>query len=72
MCYCSNVGEERTLNKHTKLTLEKKILLPLLEGFEPATFRLQVWRSTNKLPQLSNSNLHNAARQIHFVTKSNP
>ena len=30
-------GEERTPNKsqqHTKLTLEKKILLPLLPGFE--------------------------------------
>ena len=32
---------ERTLNKsqHTKLTLEKKILPPLLLGFELATFK---------------------------------
>ena len=32
-CHCSNTRVERTLNKsqHTKLTLEKKILLPLLQ-----------------------------------------
>ena len=36
---------ERTLIKsqHTKLTLEKKILPPLLPGFELATFRSRVW-----------------------------
>ena len=35
-----NMGMERIPNKsqHTKLTLEKKILLPLLLGFELATF----------------------------------
>ena len=38
---------ERTPNKsqHTKSTLEKKILPPLLPGFELATFRLRVRRS---------------------------
>ena len=38
---------ERTPNKsqHTKLTLEKKILPPLLPGFELATFRSRVGRS---------------------------
>ena len=38
---------EQTLNKsqHTKLTLEKKIFLLLLLGFELATFQSQVQRS---------------------------
>ena len=38
---------ERTPNKsqHTKLTLEKKILLLLLPGFELTTFRSRVWGS---------------------------
>ena len=38
---------ERTSNKsqHTKLTLEKKIVPPLLPGFELATFRSPVRRS---------------------------
>ena len=39
--HCGNTGMERTLNKsqYTKLTLEKKILLPHLPGFELTTFR---------------------------------
>ena len=43
-CHCSNTGVERTPNRsqHTKLTLEKKILPPLLPGFELATFRSRV------------------------------
>ena len=50
-CHCGNTGVERTPNKsqHTKLTLEKKILLPLLPGFELAIFRSRVVRSTKKL-----------------------
>ena len=46
-CHCGNTGVERTPNKsqHTKLTLEKKTLPPLLPGFELATFRSRV-RST--------------------------
>ena len=49
--HCGNTGVERTPSKsqHTKLTLEKKILLPLLPGFELATFRSRVRRSTSKL-----------------------
>ena len=35
------------MNQHTVLTLEKKILPPLLPGFELATFRSRVRRSTN-------------------------
>ena len=39
MCHCSNTGLERTPSKsqHTHLTLQKKILPPLLPGFELAT-----------------------------------
>ena len=41
---------ERTLNKgqHTKLTLEKKILPPLMPGFELATFRSRDRRSNQQ------------------------
>ena len=56
-CHCSNTWVERTPNKsqHTKLTLEKKILPPLLPGLEHATFWSQVQHSnqyalSNKLP----------------------
>ena len=44
MCH---MGVEQTPNKsqHTKLTLEKKILPPLLPEFKLATFQLQDWRS---------------------------
>ena len=49
MCHCGNTGVEWTPNKsqHRKLTLEKKILLPLLQDFKPITFRSQVRHSTN-------------------------
>ena len=42
-------GWNRYQNKsqHRKLTLEKKILPPLLQGFEPATFQSWVWRSNH-------------------------
>ena len=45
-CCCGNTAVEQTSNKsqHTKVILEKNILLPLLPGFELATFRSQVWR----------------------------
>ena len=41
---------ERTPNKsqHTKLTLEKKILPPLLPGFDLASFRSRVRRSNQQ------------------------
>ena len=50
MCHCGNTGVERTPNKswHTKLTLEKKILPPLLLGFELATFQSQIQRSNQQ------------------------
>ena len=37
----------RNKSQHRKLTLEKKILPPLLPGFEPATFRSRVRRSNH-------------------------
>ena len=58
MCHCSNTGVERTPNKsqHTKLTLEKKILSPLLPGFELATFRSRVRCSNQQaIPAPTNS-----------------
>ena len=47
VCPCGNTGMERTLNKsqHTELTLERKILLLLLPGFELATRRSWIRRS---------------------------
>ena len=54
-CHCGNTGAERTPNKcqHTKLTLEKKILPPLLPGFELATFWSRVRRSYQQaIPEL--------------------
>ena len=43
-------GVDRTPNRsqHTKLTLEKKILPPLLPRFELATFRSRAWRSNQQ------------------------
>ena len=60
-CHCGNTGVERTPNtsQHTKLTLEKKILPPLLPGFKLTTFQSRVLRSyqqaiaAHKLWQLS-------------------
>ena len=36
-------------SQHTKLTLEKKFLLPFLLGFKLTTFQSQVQRFANKL-----------------------
>ena len=46
-CHCGNTGVQRTPNnsQHTQLTLNKKIVQPLLPGFELATFRSRVRRS---------------------------
>ena len=40
-------GGYQNKSQHRKLTLEKKILPPLLQGFEPATFQSRVRRSTH-------------------------
>ena len=44
MCYCGNKGCNGygTKSQHRKSTLEKKIIPPLLQGFEPATFQSRV------------------------------
>ena len=49
-CHCGNMGVERTLNKsqHTKLTLEKKILPPLLLKFRLTTFWSRVRHSSQQ------------------------
>ena len=48
-CYCGNTGVERIPKKsqHRKSTLENKILPPVLQGFEPATFQSRVRRSNH-------------------------
>ena len=47
-CYCVNTGLTDTeISQLRKLTLEKKILPPLLQGFEPATFRSRVRRTNH-------------------------
>ena len=38
----------RNKSQHRKLTMEKKILPPLQQGFEPATFRSRVRRSNHR------------------------
>ena len=54
-CHCGNTRVEQTPTKspHTKLTLDKNILPPLLPEFELATMRSQVQCSTYKLSHLS-------------------
>ena len=52
-------GWNRYWNKsqHRKSTQEKKILLPLHQGFEPATFQSRVWRSNHwAIPVIAMSN----------------
>ena len=46
-CHCGNTGLERKpiKSQHTELTLEKKILPPLLPGFQLAAFQSRVRRS---------------------------
>ena len=44
----------RNKSQHRKLTLEKKILPPLQQGFEPTTFQSRVWCSNHwAIPALS-------------------
>ena len=53
-CYCGNTGgaTDTEMSQHRNVTLEKKILPPLLPGLEPETFRSWVRRSTAELSQL--------------------
>ena len=54
MCHYGNTGVEQTPNKrqHAKLTLEEKILPPLLSGPVLAIFRSRVRRSADKLSRI--------------------
>ena len=40
-------NEYKNKSQHRKLTLEKKVLLPLLQGFEPTTFQSRIWCSNH-------------------------
>ena len=52
----------RNKSQHKKSTLEKKILPLFLQGFEPATFRSQVWRSNHwAIPAPSDKLGHNGS-----------
>ena len=68
MCHCGNMGMEQTPNKsrQIKLTPEKKILLPLLPGFELATFPSQVQHSTSKLSLLPTYFVNNLLNDKHL------
>ena len=58
----------RNKSQHRKLTLEKKILPPLQQGFKPATFRSQVRRSNHwaiPAPHYRPVLLHPAAESLH-------
>ena len=45
------------MSQHRKLTLEKKLLPPLLPGLEPDTFRSRVHRFTTELFPLPHGSL---------------
>ena len=66
-CHCGNTGVEQTLNRnqHTKLTLEKEILPPLLPGFKFTTFRSRVRRS--KQQAMSYIYAHYPVSQVFYV-----
>ena len=66
-CHCSNTDVERTLNRsqHTKLTLEKKMLVLLLPGLEVATFWSWVRRSNQQaIPALANRRMANSVDPV--------
>ena len=57
----------RNKSQHRKLTLEKKILPPLLPGLEPATFRSRVRRSNHwAIPAFR---LESSQARIHFLVR---
>ena len=70
--HCSDTGVEWTPNKsqHTNLTLEKKILLPLLPRFRLATFWSWVRHSTNKLFRIQ-PNITHAVKTTTTTTTKN-
>ena len=60
-------------SQHIKLTLEKKILPPLLQGFEPATFRSLVRRSNHwAIPAIHTTQRNNNKQQQPKTTTRKP
>ena len=60
----------RNRSQHRKLTLEKKILPPLQQGFEPATFRSRVRRSNHwaiLAPQIHNNIIHDVYVYVYII-----
>ena len=67
MCHGGGTEVERTPNKsqHTKLTLDEKILPPLLPGYEVATFRSRVRRSNQQaIPAPPSENTRSQSSQL--------
>ena len=59
----------RNKSQHRKLTLEKKILPPLQQGFEPATFRSRVRRSNHwAIPAPHLYRLHTRVEYTYWLT----
>ena len=56
----------RNKSQHRKLTLEKKILPPLQQGFKPATFQSRVWRS---IPLIHQTGCYIRAEMRNVSTK---
>ena len=65
----------RNKSQHRKLTLNKKIIPPLLPGFEPTTFRSRVRPSTTEVSPLPAHTLvsviHSCCRENRADTESN-
>ena len=67
-CHCGSTGMERSPNKsqHTKLTMEKTVLPPLLPGLELANFRSRLRRSYQQaLPAHIIVSVHQTALVFH-------
>ena len=60
----------RNKSQHRKLTLEKKIFPPLLQGFEPATFRSRVRRSNHWAIPASRDMVHMPPKYTCIIQKS--
>ena len=60
------------MSQHRRLTLEKKILLPLLQGLEPETFWSRVWHSNHWAIRLPNAARGSATNITHSLYTSPP
>ena len=63
----------RNKSQHRKSTLEKKILPPFQQGFEPATFQSRVRRSNHwAIPAPCNSDMPCSLLYMRWVTRLEP